>query len=57
MKRRKLTKEQKKLVWSQPTSNAGAGWQSEVRRQPVDGRQYEINGPAPEPDLPLEKMR
>lgn len=27
-KSRKLTKEEKKAVWSKPETNAGAGWQS-----------------------------
>jgi hypothetical protein len=33
-KRLKLTREQKKAVWTRPKSNAGAGWQS--RYEPVD---------------------
>ena len=33
-KRLKLTKEQKKLIHAQPTSNAGAGWQT--RFEPTD---------------------
>lgn len=39
---RRLTKEEKKAVWSKPESNAGAGWQArDKQRQQHRNQNYE----------------
>lgn len=36
-KKRRLSKEERKVIWAQPAANAGAGWQSHYKpADPVD---------------------
>lgn len=55
MARKKLTPEQKKIVWSGPKTNLGAGWTSQYS-EPVDPRILEEKGII-KPTLPLDKIR
>lgn len=51
-KRKPLSPELKKLVWSEPESNAGAGWRSYNENTRSDFPPIR----PPEPDLPLDRM-
>lgn len=41
---KRLTKEQKKVVWSAPESNAGVGWTSPFGHPVSDPVEYEYGG-------------
>lgn len=56
---KKLTMAQKRLVWKGPESNVGMGWQSagEEFKRNRTGREAEVSGYIPEPDLGFDKER
>jgi hypothetical protein len=54
--RKKLTREQKKAIWSKPESNAGVGWHSDYENN-TDPREYEEGRKPLEPTINLDKPR